>query len=88
MATRNSTGAPASPKQGKRHTRHRSLEAAGHSGSQRRLGLIYIHADIAKRQARKLAGNIVAALLEQDYVSGIFVDQARLGEFRARCQPS
>jgi hypothetical protein len=43
--------------------------------------LIYIHADIAKRQARKLAGNIVAALLEQDYVSGIFVDQARLGEF-------
>jgi len=43
--------------------------------------LVYIHADIAKRQARKLAGNIVAALLEQDYVSGIFVDQARLGEF-------
>ena len=43
--------------------------------------LIYIQADIPKRQARKLAGSLVAALLEQDYVSGIFVDAARLGEF-------
>jgi hypothetical protein len=43
--------------------------------------LIYIHADIPNRQARKLAGNLVAALLEQDYVSGVFVDRTRLGEF-------
>jgi arylsulfatase A-like enzyme len=43
--------------------------------------LIYIHADVPKRQATKLAGKIVTALLEQDYVSGIFVDKARLGEF-------
>jgi hypothetical protein len=43
--------------------------------------LIYIHADVPKRQAKKLAGNIVTALLEQDYVSGIFVDRTRLGEF-------
>jgi hypothetical protein len=43
--------------------------------------LIYIHTDIPNRQARKLAGNLVAALLEQDYVSGVFVDQTRLGKF-------
>jgi hypothetical protein len=43
--------------------------------------LIYIHSDVPKRQARKLAGSLVAALLEQDYVSGIFVDKTRLGEF-------
>jgi hypothetical protein len=43
--------------------------------------LIYIHTDVPRRRAKKLAGNIVAALLEQDYVSGIFVDKTRLGEF-------
>lgn len=35
---------------------------------------------MAAPQGRKLAGEIVSALLEQDYVSGIFVDKARFGE--------
>ena len=43
--------------------------------------LIYIPKDVQRKQAKQLAGKIVAALLEQDYVSGIFVDEARLGEF-------
>jgi hypothetical protein len=43
--------------------------------------LIYIPTETAGKRAKKLAGNIIAALLEQDYVSGIFVDAARLGEF-------
>jgi arylsulfatase A-like enzyme len=43
--------------------------------------LIYIPAEVPNAQARKLAGQIVTALLDQDYVSGLFVDKARFGEF-------
>jgi hypothetical protein len=43
-------------------------------------GLVYFPASVAPRDARRLAHRIVAALLEQDYVSGIFVDRARVGE--------
>jgi hypothetical protein len=43
-------------------------------------GLIYLPASVAAREARRLTRRIVAALLEQDYVSGIFVDRERLGE--------
>jgi len=43
-------------------------------------GLVYFPASVASRDARRLAGSIVAALLEQDYVSGVFVDRARLGD--------
>jgi hypothetical protein len=43
-------------------------------------GLVYLPATVAARDARRLGQRIVAALLEQDYVSGIFVDRARLGE--------
>src|SRR5262249_8584609 len=42
--------------------------------------LIYIPQQVPNRQARKLARRIVSALLEQDYVSGLFVDKGRLGE--------
>ena len=42
--------------------------------------LIYIPASVDRRQARRLGQRIVAALLEQDYVSGIFGDRERLGE--------
>jgi hypothetical protein len=42
--------------------------------------LVYVPASVTARDARRLARSIVAALLEQDYVSGIFVDSARLGE--------
>ena len=43
--------------------------------------LIYIPAEVPADSGRKLAGKIVSALLEQDYVSGLFVDKARFGEF-------
>ena len=42
--------------------------------------LIYIPADVPADVGRKLAGKMVSALLEQDYVSGLFVDKARFGE--------
>jgi hypothetical protein len=43
--------------------------------------LIYIPAEVSNERGRKLVGAIVSALLEQDYVSGIFVEKARFGEF-------
>ena len=42
--------------------------------------LIYIPASLAKQDARHLAEKLVATLIEQDYVSGLFVDQRRFGE--------
>jgi arylsulfatase A-like enzyme len=43
--------------------------------------LIYIPAELSNAEGRKLVGKIVSALLDQDYVSGIFVDKGRFGEF-------
>jgi hypothetical protein len=43
--------------------------------------LIYIPADVPAGQGKKLVGRIVSALFEQDYVSGLFVDKQRFGEF-------
>jgi hypothetical protein len=48
---------------------------AGNGGSD----LIYIPKAVPNIQARKLGAKIVRALLEQDYVSGLFVDTDRLG---------
>ncbi|MEJ0036054.1 MAG: alkaline phosphatase family protein [Gammaproteobacteria bacterium] len=42
--------------------------------------LVYIPDSLPKAAARKLAAKIVAALLEHDYVSGLFVDTRRFGE--------
>ena len=41
--------------------------------------LIYIPKSVAKPQAQQLGAQIVRVLLEQDYVSGVFVDETRLG---------
>jgi Type I phosphodiesterase / nucleotide pyrophosphatase len=43
--------------------------------------LIYIPTEVPATVGRKLAGKLVSALLAQDYVSGIFVDKARFGDF-------
>jgi hypothetical protein len=42
--------------------------------------LIYLPAELPARKAKRTAAQLVRALLEQDYVSGLFVDGARLGE--------
>jgi hypothetical protein len=42
--------------------------------------LLYIPNSLPRAAARKLASRIVAALLEHDYVSGLFVDTRRFGE--------
>jgi hypothetical protein len=42
--------------------------------------LIYIPEEVPAAQGRKLVGKIVSALLEQDYVSGLFVEKHRFGE--------
>jgi hypothetical protein len=44
--------------------------------------LIYLPPDIPKAEARRRADIILLALLEQDYVGGLFVDEARLGKVR------
>ncbi|MEB0139809.1 MULTISPECIES: alkaline phosphatase family protein [unclassified Undibacterium] len=49
---------------------------AGNGGSD----LIYLPAKASKAEAHALAGKVIAALLTQDYVSGLFVD-SRLGKF-------
>jgi hypothetical protein len=42
--------------------------------------LIYIPEAVPKAEAKKLAARIVSTLLDEDYVSGLFVDAARFGE--------
>jgi hypothetical protein len=42
--------------------------------------LIYIPAGLPPTQVKRLGVTIVRALLEQDYVSGLFVDRRRLGD--------
>jgi hypothetical protein len=42
--------------------------------------LIYLPANLSQSQARHLGTAMVHALLEQDYVSGLFVDRTRLGD--------
>ena len=42
--------------------------------------LVYIPDSVPKAAARKLASRIVGALVEHDYVSGLFVDTDRFGE--------
>jgi arylsulfatase A-like enzyme len=42
--------------------------------------LIYIPTQVPTRKAKALAAQIVRALLQQDYLSGIFVDAKRFGE--------
>jgi hypothetical protein len=41
--------------------------------------LLYIPNSLSAREARRLAARLVATLVEQDYVSGLFVDTKRLG---------
>jgi hypothetical protein len=42
--------------------------------------LVYIPGTVPKSQGRKLAAKIVATLVRQDYLSGLFVDTRRFGE--------
>jgi hypothetical protein len=42
--------------------------------------LIYIPNTVTERRARELGAQLTRALLEQDYVSGLFVDETRLGK--------
>jgi hypothetical protein len=42
--------------------------------------LIYIPSNLPARQVKRLGVQLVRALLEQDYVSGVFVDRRRFGE--------
>ena len=42
--------------------------------------LIYIPQGVADQRARELGARIVRALLEQDYVSGLFVNEKRIGK--------
>lgn len=42
--------------------------------------LIYIDGHMPNRQARRVAQEIVNTLLEQDYVSGLFVEERRFGQ--------
>jgi len=53
-----------------------SLVVAANGGAD----LIYIPAQIGKKESNRLTKKIIAAMLAQDYVSGIFVD-GRLGKF-------
>jgi hypothetical protein len=42
--------------------------------------LVYVDERLSRRSARRVARVIVGALLQQDYVSGIFVDEHRFGQ--------
>lgn len=42
--------------------------------------LVYIPPSVAPDAARRIAHTIISALLEQDYVSGLFVDEDRFGK--------
>ena len=42
--------------------------------------LVYLPAALSKARARRLGRAVVDALLDQDYVSGVFVDESRIGE--------
>ena len=53
-----------------------SVVIAANGGSD----LLYIPAELPRRGAQRLARKIVAALVEQDYVSGLFVDTSRFGD--------
>jgi hypothetical protein len=53
-----------------------SVVVAANGGSD----LIYLPAELPKKRAQRLARRLVAALAEQDYVSGLFVDTLRFGD--------
>jgi hypothetical protein len=43
--------------------------------------LVYLSSELTVDKARELAGQAIQILLQQDYVSGLFVDASRLGQF-------
>ncbi len=43
--------------------------------------LVYLPSELTGDKAHELAGQVIQILLRQDYVSGLFVDTGRLGEF-------